>query len=422
MSISSRSNSSSYGYTSSGSTSSEDEDTYEYDTFETIQNVDEGVHVIYNPHAIFTYNHTKNFIPSNFQTKYQNFPIYVHSPSSNYKNVSPDNLWRMACSSLENTEHEKETDGEIEYVHTCSPAMDGDYFSFDKLDSTTNMIILKVVKNSREEPIMSAFILCRDLHKSTMNKMRTKARQRQYELDGDFFAYMNFEPEPCLYVDGLCSKERGIGKSLMSLLDTIVAKSKKYEAVKLAALTYVVKYYYNQGFRFTNSPNNTFKKNMNNPELFKQINEMVEQLPIITKDEEHTNKQIIDFINVIQQYKLFNSNYDTRITGQQKKRIQRPTTIYDANTDTFVKNSPGYRKKRATKSHDLGVDGWYMYKMLNANKKKRAKTPPRKGRTKTKKKTPSVSKSRSKTRTQTQKGGLRHKTKRSKKSRKSKRK
>ena len=38
MSISSRSNSSSYGYTSSGSTSSE-EDTYEYDTFETIQNV-----------------------------------------------------------------------------------------------------------------------------------------------------------------------------------------------------------------------------------------------------------------------------------------------------------------------------------------------------------------------------------------------
>jgi len=45
MSISSRSNSSSYGYTSSGSTSS-DEDTYEYDTFETIQNVDEGVHVI----------------------------------------------------------------------------------------------------------------------------------------------------------------------------------------------------------------------------------------------------------------------------------------------------------------------------------------------------------------------------------------
>ena len=84
--------------------------------------------------------------------------------------------------------------------------------------------------------------------------------------------------------------------------------------------------------------------------------------------------------------------------------------------------SPGYRKKRATESHDLGVDGWYMYKMLNANKKKRAKTPPRKGRTKTKKKTPSVSKSRSKTRTQTQKGGVKHKTKRSKyNTRKSKR-
>ena len=76
---------------------------------------------------------------------------------------------------------------------------------------------------------------------------------------------------------------------------------------------------------------------MNDTELFKQINEMVEQLPKIT-DEEHTNKQIIDFINVIQQYKLFNSNYETRITGQQKKRLKEQQ-LYDANTDQFVKQS-----------------------------------------------------------------------------------
>jgi hypothetical protein len=412
MSSRSNSNSSSYGYTSRSSSSlSSSQSEVLYDTFETIENVDEGLHVIYNPHAKFTYNHTYKYIPKTFQTKYQNLSVYIHNPSSNYKNVNPVDLWGMACSSLENTEHEKkEEDGTVELVHTCSPAMDGDYFSFDKLDSTTNMIILKVSKQSEDKPpLMTAFMLCRDLHESTMRKMRTKERQRQYDYNGDFFAYKNVEPEPCLYVDGLCSKERGIGKLIMSLLDVIVSKSKKYEAIKLAALTYVVKYYYNQGYRFTNSPNETFKKNMNNPELFKHVNEMVEKLPIITKDEEYTNKQVIDFINVIQQYKLFNSNYDTRITDEQKKRFQRPTTIYDANTDKFVKNSPGYRKKRATESHDLGVDGWYMYKMLNTNKKRRAKTPPRKGRTKTKKKTPSVSKSK--------KGGVRHKTRRSKKSR-----
>lgn len=410
MSSRSNSNSSSYGYTSRSSSSSSQSEVL-YDTFETIENVDLGLHVIYNPHAKFTYNHTYKFIPSEFQTKYQTLSVYVHNPSSNYKNVNPVDLWGMACSSIENTEHEKkEEDGTIDLVHTCSPAMDGDYFSFDKLDSTTNMIILKVSKLSEDKPpIMTAFMLCRDLHESTMRKMRTKERQRQYDYNGDFFTYKNFEPEPCLYVDGLCSKERGIGKLIMSLLDVIVSKSKKYEAIKLAALTYVVKYYYNQGYRFTNSPNESFKKNMNNPELFKQVNEAAGNLPKLKKDQEHTNKQAIDFINVIQQYKLFNSNYATRITDEQKKRFQRPTTIYDANTDTFVKNSPGYRKKRATESHDLGVDGWYMYKIFDTNKKKRAKTPPRKGRSKTKKKPPSGSKSK--------KGGARHKTRRSKKSR-----
>ena len=420
MSSRSNSNSSSYGYTSRSSSSSSQSEVV-YDTFETIENVDPGLHIIYNPHTTFTYNHTfglkeveetKQAVEKGFEWNNQILTVYIHNPSSNYKNVNPVDLWGMACSSLENTEHEiKEKDGTSDFVHVCSPAIDGDYFSFDKLNSTTNMIILKVSKKSEKEPpIMTAFMLCRDLHKSTMRIMRTKKRQRKYDYNGDFFAYNNFEPEPCLYVEGLCSKEKRVGKLLMSLLDLIVSKSKKYEAIKLAALTYVVKYYYLQGYRFTNSPNESFKKNIkNNPELFKQVNEAAGNLPKLTKDQEHTNKQAIDFINVIQQYKLFNSNYATRITDEQKKRFQRPTTIYDANTDTFVKNSPGYRKKRATESHDLGVDGWYMYKMLNTNKKRRAKTPPRKGRTKTKKKTPSVSKSK--------KGGVRHKTRRSKKSR-----
>ena len=63
---------------------------------------------------------------------------------------------------------------------------------------------------------------------------QNETETKQYEYDGDFLAYMKFEPEPCLYVDGLCSGS--IGKSLMSLLDKFY-KIKKCEAVKLTAST-----------------------------------------------------------------------------------------------------------------------------------------------------------------------------------------
>ena len=57
--------------------------------------------------------------------------------------------------------------------------------------------------------------------------------------------------EKYLYVEGLCSNARGIGRILLN--DVIEAgKKKPYNGTKLAALTVVISYYYKLGFRFYN--------------------------------------------------------------------------------------------------------------------------------------------------------------------------
>ena len=359
MSSRSSSRSSSYGYSSHGSESSEEE---EYELFETIRQLPVGIHIVYNPDAPSTYTKTKRYIPKTFQS----IEVFVHDPRSTYKSIDGEDLWGMACSSLQYTMHKSQGGtNTIEMVHTCDPAMDGEYFEKDKLDATTNMIMLNISKDDGGLNKMKTFILCRDLHEQTLRKMRTKKRQDLYEYNAVFNEYMDIQSEPCLYVDGLCSKEKGIGRLMMQLLDTIVEKSPEYKAIKLAALTYVVKYYYKLGYRFANSPNPNFSKNINDPSLFESINKMVETLPKITSDDEYKNKEIIDFINVIQPYKLFNTDFETKIDKRQAKRLKRRTTYYDPITDTFVKKSPGYRKQEATKAHDLGSNGWYMYKFSN---------------------------------------------------------
>lgn len=371
----------SYSTSSSYESSVESEDE-SYDLFETIPRLPSGIHIVYNPHAVSTHNKTSRYIPKIIE----NLPIHIHNPRKSYKDIDNETLWGMACSSVENTMHLVKDEKEETYeVHTCDPAMDGDYFSFDKLNSTTNMIIMYITPTgATASNKMKTFILCRDLHPQTLKKMRTKARQEQYQYNGDFLEYMNFEGEPCLYVDGLCSKQRGIGKLLMSLLNTIVEKSPHYKAIKLAALTYVVKYYYKLGYRFAHSPNPNFSKNKSvSKELLSNVNKAVENLPKIAKDDEFKSKSWVEFLNSIQQYKLFNTDFDTRISKKQKNRMNRPTTYYDPITDKFVNRSPSYRKQKATKSHDLGANGWYMYKMFDKtiDSKKREQTPPRRSLT-----------------------------------------
>ena len=415
----SKSSSSNYYYSSSeGSSSSESSmGTLELasDYFETIHDLDVGIHIVYNPHTISTYNNTHRYIP----TTIRETPVYAHSPKKNYKDINGEDLWRMACYSLENTEHESKDGDDIIMSHTCDPAMDGEYFAFDKLNSTTNFIILNISEDPKtREKQMKTFVLCRDLDKTALKKMRTKARQDEYEYNGDFLDYMKVKPEPCLYIDGLCSKERGVAGMLMEMMSVMVEKSLVYDAVKLASLTYVVKYYYKLGYRFANSPNVAYYKNINDPSLFEKVNKMVEELPKITKDDEFTNPKWVAFVNFIQEYKLFNTDFDTRIKKNQKRRMKRGATYYDAVTDKFIKYSPKRRKTMATKSHDIGANGWYMDKKFDKKKqlKSRKNTPPRafltrkrleqsKTKSKTKSKVKSITRKRQKTRQKTKSRG-----------------
>ena len=293
MSISSSKSSVSSSMSSSESVSSDTD----YDLFENINRLPQGIHVIYNPHAYSTHNKTSRYIPKS----YKNFPIHLHNPRKTYKDYDSEELWGMACSSVKNTMHDVKENDEIYQVHTCDPAMDGDYFEFDKLDSTTNMILLYIkIEGETASPKMKSFVLCRDLHAQTLKKMRTKARQDEYGHNGDFIEYMAFEDEPCLYVDGLCSKQRAVGRLLMELLDKIVYDSPHYKAIKLAALSYVVKYYYKIGYRFSNSPKPTFQKNINDEELLSNVNTEVSNLPKIARDEEYNNPEWVNFISKMQ--------------------------------------------------------------------------------------------------------------------------
>ena len=351
--------------------------------FTDIDDLPVGIHVIYNPHAISTYEHTHEYIP----TKFLGESVKVHHPKKKYKYKGYDReeLWKMATETMTNTEHTiKDEDGEEIEVDTCYPAIDAaDFFDHDKVDSTTNIIFL-YIKKIDDETKMKGFLLCRDLHHKTLEEMRTKLID-EYGDNGDFAEYMTFQEEPCLYIEGLCAKERGIGRMLMQLVEKIADQSEEYKAVKLAALSYVVKYYYKLGYRFANSPNELFEKNIQDETIFQQINQDVKNLPLIQTDHEtFKNKEWVDFINRIQHHKLLNTDYDNHITSKQKKRMKRGMTFYDAGEDKFIPRSPSKRVQYATESHNLGGDGWYMYKILNKETKTKAgaevKVPRKKGR------------------------------------------
>ena len=137
------------------------------------------------------------------------------------------------------------------------------------------------------------------------------------------------------------------------------------------------------GYRFANSPNKSFEKNIQDETIFQQINQDVEKLPLIKTDEESfKEKEWVKFINSIQHHKLLNTNYDNRITSKQKKRMKRRVTFYDPEKDKFITRSPSNRVQYATESHDLGGDGWYMYKLLNKETKVKAKVNAKTSKTK----------------------------------------
>ena len=63
--------------------------------------------------------------------------------------------------------------------------------------------------------------------------------------------------EKYLYVEGLCSNARGVGKLLLNDVMNAGAQKHIYKGTKLAALTVVISYYYKLGFRFYPTENET---------------------------------------------------------------------------------------------------------------------------------------------------------------------
>ena len=95
----------------------------------------------------------------------------------------------------------------------------------------------KLKQDNAQTSVLRGFIVVKDLsHKTHNYEEEVKVKKTK-------------EVEKYLYVEGLCSNARGVGKLLLN--DVINAgKTSEYEGTKLAALTVVISYYYKLGFRF----------------------------------------------------------------------------------------------------------------------------------------------------------------------------
>lgn len=91
----------------------------------------------------------------------------------------------------------------------------------------------KLKQDNAQTSVLRGFIVVKDLHNKEIFEEEGKVKKK----------------EPYLYVEGLCSNARGVGKLLLN--DVIEAGRKgQYQGTKLAALTVVISYYYKLGFRF----------------------------------------------------------------------------------------------------------------------------------------------------------------------------
>tara|TARA_A100001011_G_scaffold202785_1_gene211197 strand:- start:3952 stop:5682 length:1731 start_codon:yes stop_codon:yes gene_type:complete len=137
-------------------------------------------------------------------------------------------------------------------------------------------------KDNEKTKYLRAFIVVKDLNHKVAKD------EEGYVEDGN-----NKRKEDYLYVEGLCSNARGIGRKL---LNVVTNAAQKYEGTKLAALTVVISYYYKLGFRFYKEEKEITTKEGEEKTLIQKVNDYLDKF-IAKKIEEidkDGNKVTID--------------------------------------------------------------------------------------------------------------------------------
>jgi len=280
------------------------------------------------------------------------------------------NFWQLWARASNTLQDDEAFDGE----HLCDPVMSGDFFETDKLKETINFIFLVTNDNGQ----VLTFMTVRDLSSieeilSTREtetrtgdmaewakkeeKNKRKRNDIEYsptELDGTKLKQKYLEKskgENYLYIDGICSKERGVAMNLLKFLQKICCNSDYYKGIKLAAITYVIKLYYKYGFKF----------DAGNDDDSDKINEQVPELDNIREDDAiFKDEQWLKFIEKIQGIKGITTTQNP-IIEKQFDRMRRyfeyegKTPIYEGKRDNYEE-----RMKNAFDSHEVLVNGFNM--------------------------------------------------------------
>ncbi len=259
------------------------------------------------------------------------------------------NFWQLWARASNTLQDDEAFDGE----HLCDPVMSGDFFETDKLKETINFIFL-VANNDKK---VLTFMTVRDLS-SIDEFLKTRTTEPR---TGDMMELKKKyeekrEGKNYLYIDGICSKERGVAMNLLKFLQNICCNSDYYKGIKLAAITYVIKLYAKYKFKF-DTGNDNYNKN---------LNDTVSKLENIREDDAiFKDERWFDFINTIQAIPGITTT-ETPISKKQLDRMKRYLSMREgvepSEKAKKKEATPEYqnRLKKAYESHDVLVNGFNM--------------------------------------------------------------
>ena len=129
--------------------------------------------------------------------------------------------WSRSVNSIMNTE-------DSEGKNLCADVLPNeDFFQHTRMLEKAQLIILSVDEGNK----INGFACLSDLRNSVEERLEDMGSDEGHGFGEKF-----------LYIDGLCSNVRGMGKILMGIVDNIVENSQTCKGLKLA-FSYVIKYY-----------------------------------------------------------------------------------------------------------------------------------------------------------------------------------
>jgi hypothetical protein len=177
----------------------------------------------------------------------------------------------------------------------------------------------------------------------------------------------NEHPEDYLYINGVCSNERGVGKKIIESINYIGFKS-GYKGTKLASLTYVIPYYWKYfNFRFKNQRRTNYLK----------VDKEISQLPLSRQDDGiFSNDGGDKYVNLVKHvYSNGKNNASKEVLVPKRylikdKKKKKPGKWREGNDGPWFQqwwkdvNSISLPTRNTGKQFEkleVGDQGWYMY-------------------------------------------------------------